>query len=256
VERFARYLDALVPFPGWPGIPEVPFEAPRTLEFLAAAQSDPVDLAIQAHGSGTDVNAFVALLGARRTAGFAPRGRMPAVVHPGASVADRRWPAARFAGVADHLATRGLRVVLTGVPTEAEATTGVADRMRARPLDLTGRTSLGALGALLAGASLVVANDTGVGHLAEAVGTPTVRVFGASDPARWASLDADRHAALVPPDLGTRCARWLDPGHPDCTAARCVARGADPAPSRTLVPVDDAIAAVDRLLARTTPRVA
>jgi ADP-heptose:LPS heptosyltransferase len=323
VERFDAYVDTLVPFPGWPGIPEVPYDSGRTLDFLRAAQARPVDLAIQAHGSGVDINAFVALLGAGRSAGYvlpgrvAPDGtwieypgRLPevrrhlrlaaaldcapgdvadarlewpvreadlvalddalsgvptglrpqnagyAVVHPGASDPVRRWPPSRFAAVADHLVHSGLPVVLTGSATETTVTARVRAAMTTRALDLAGRTSLGALGALLAGARLVVTNDTGVGHLADAVGTPSVRIFRASEPARWAALDRSRHVALVPPDLDRRCALAGSPGHPDCLAARCLEGGADPAPSRSIVAFAAAVDAVDRLLGARIDRVA
>jgi ADP-heptose:LPS heptosyltransferase len=128
--------------------------------------------------------------------------------------------------------------------------------MSAPVVDLTGRTSLGALGALVEGACLVVTNDTGVGHLADALATPSVRIFRASDPARWAALDTARHAALVPADLGPRCSRSGEPGHPDCVAARCLREGAEPAPSRSIVPVEEAISAVDRLLGSPVGRAA
>jgi ADP-heptose:LPS heptosyltransferase len=128
--------------------------------------------------------------------------------------------------------------------------------MRAPAVDLAGRTSLDALGALVAGARLVVSNDTGRGHLAEAVGTPSVRIFRASDPLRWAALDATRHAALVPPDLGRRCERASEPGHPDCLVVGCLALGAEPAPSPSVVGVQDVLAAVDRLLGAPVGRVA
>jgi ADP-heptose:LPS heptosyltransferase len=316
VARFDRYLDALVPFPGWPGLPEVAFEPSRTERFLRAAQEHPVDLAIQAHGTGVDLNAFIALLGACDSAGYvlpgrpvpegtwipypgdlpevrrhlrlaaalgadgsderlewpvrpddetalagalAPEALVPGtyvVIHPGASRPIRRWPPARFAAVADRLAAGGLQVVLTGVESEGADVAAVRAAMRSPAVDLTGRTSLDALGALVAGAQLVVSNDTGIGHLAEAVGTPTVRIFRASDPLRWAALDTTRHAALVPPDLGRRCQRANEPGHPDCLAICCLAQGAEPAPSRSLVAVEQVLAAVDRLLGTPVGRVA
>ncbi|HEU4672369.1 MAG TPA: glycosyltransferase family 9 protein, partial [Candidatus Limnocylindrales bacterium] len=292
VDRFSDYLDAFVPFPGWPGIPETPPDARRAERFLRASRRHPADLAIQAHGSGRHINSFVAALGARGAAGFHPPGQpapdggpwLPyptdrpeirrllalaaalgadagderlewplredddeavaaalapdrlqpgdfAVVHPGASRLVGRWPAARFAAVADAISRRGLRIVLTGSLGETATTAEVAARMSAPALDLAGRTSLGPLAAVLAGARLLVSNDTGVAHLAEAVGTPTVRIFRASDPRRWGPLREDRHRALVPPDLGGRCVEAGRPGHPDCAAARCVAGGADPAPS-------------------------
>jgi ADP-heptose:LPS heptosyltransferase len=109
-----------------------------------------------------------------------------AVVHPGASRSDRCWSATAFAAVADHLADRVERVVLTGSTGESGTVAAVGAAMTARPIDLAGRTSVGALGALLAAARIVVSNDTGVAHLAGAVGTPSVTVFAHSDRRRWA----------------------------------------------------------------------
>jgi len=64
------YLDRFAPFPGWPGLAEVPFDPVRTEAFLAAARGDRFDLAIQMHGSGPASNGFVAALGARETVGY------------------------------------------------------------------------------------------------------------------------------------------------------------------------------------------
>ena len=109
-----------------------------------------------------------------------------AVVHPGASRSDRCWSASAFAAIADHLAQRVDRIILTGSAGESGIVAGVAAAMSARPIDLAGRTSVGALGALLAAARIVVSNDTGVAHLAGAVDTPSVTVFARSDRRRWA----------------------------------------------------------------------
>jgi ADP-heptose:LPS heptosyltransferase len=109
-----------------------------------------------------------------------------ALVHPGATSASRRWPVERFARVADELAARGLHVAVTGVPSEAALVAAVCAQMRAPALDLCGATSLGGFAALIRDAELLVANDTGSAHLAAAVGTPSVTVFLAGDPVRWA----------------------------------------------------------------------
>lgn len=124
-------------------------------------------------------------------------------IHPGAKDPRRRWPAERFATVADRLAGRGLQVVLTGTEEEAALTCAVADAMHARPLDLAGRTSVGALAALLRDARLVVCNDTGISHLAAALRVPSVVIFAGypppvSDPLRWAPLDGERHRIVHP----------------------------------------------------------
>ncbi len=117
-------------------------------------------------------------------------------VHPGASVHERRWPAEHFAAVARVLAGRGLRVVLTGTAPEAELARQVARLAGVECLDLAGRTDLGAAAALLAGARLLVCNDTGVSHLAAALGTPSVVVSTGDNPARWSPADGRRHRVL------------------------------------------------------------
>ena len=117
-------------------------------------------------------------------------------VHPGARYASRRWPASRFAAVANRAAEQGLQVVLTGSANEAALTAQVREQLRGPVLDLTGRTSLGSLAALVAGARLVVCNDTGLSHVATAVATPSVVISSGSDTRRWSPLDAARHRVL------------------------------------------------------------
>jgi ADP-heptose:LPS heptosyltransferase len=70
IRLLPRYLDALEEFPGFPGIPEAPFDARRTQAFVSRLQAQPFDLALQLHGSGSHINEFTLLLGARSTAVF------------------------------------------------------------------------------------------------------------------------------------------------------------------------------------------
>jgi len=118
------------------------------------------------------------------------------VVHAGASVADRRWPAERFAAVADKLAGAGLDVVLTGVARERVVIERVSSAMRHEAFDLCGRTDLGTLGALVSRAALVVCNDTGISHVAAALQTPSVVISTGDNPARWAPIDRRLHRVL------------------------------------------------------------
>ncbi len=75
VQRFNHYLDGLIEFPGYPSLPEVTPRISALPTFLERLQAQQIDLAIQMHGDGTDINPLIMLLGARHTAGFYLPGR-------------------------------------------------------------------------------------------------------------------------------------------------------------------------------------
>jgi len=138
-----------------------------------------------------------------------------AVVHPGSQLPSRRWPAERFAEVADALAMEGMRVVLTGTAAEIPLIQETRACMRQAALELAGRTTLGGLAALIGRARLLVANDTGVSHIAAALRTPSVVVACGSDPERWAPLDRKLHRVLYHNVECRPCAHRECPiGHP------------------------------------------
>lgn len=136
-------------------------------------------------------------------------------VHPGSQLPSRRWPPQRFAAVADTLASHRLPAVLTGSMAEQPLTQEVMRRMRAPAFDLAGHTSLGGLAAVIAGARLLIANDTGVSHLAAALKVPSVIIASGSDVRRWAPLNRNLHRVLSH-DVSCRpCAyRECPIGHP------------------------------------------
>lgn len=122
-------------------------------------------------------------------------------VHAGARLPSRRWPIAHFACLVRALARDGWPVLLTGSADEAELTRRVLEAAyepgsRQIILDCAGKTSLGGLAALIAGARLLVSNDTGVSHVAAALATPSVIVSSGGDARRWAPLDAELHPVL------------------------------------------------------------
>lgn len=122
------------------------------------------------------------------------------VVHPGSRVQSRQWPAERFAAVAEAAADRlGLRVAVTGSAQERRLADAVITRLSRPAINLSGRTSLGGLAAVLANAALYVGNDTGAAHLANAVGTRSVIVYGSADLANWQPLPPDRHRTFFTP---------------------------------------------------------
>lgn len=119
------------------------------------------------------------------------------VVHPGAASGSRRWPVSRFAAVAASLAAAGLPVVVTGSAAERPLALGVATEAGLPTASvLAGRTSLVELAALVAAARLVVCGDTGVAHLANAYGTPSVVLFGPVSPALWGPPRRPQHIVL------------------------------------------------------------
>jgi ADP-heptose:LPS heptosyltransferase len=140
------------------------------------------------------------------------------VLHPGASVPARAWPAESCAEAVEALTDAGWRVVVTGGPGERALTARVAGR---RGVDLGGATSLAGMAAVLDGAAALVVGNTGPAHLAAAVGTPVVSLFSPVVPAvRWAPygvpavLLGDQSA----PCAGTRARECPVPGHPCLTS--------------------------------------
>jgi lipopolysaccharide heptosyltransferase II len=97
----------------------------------------------------------------------------------------KRWPAASFAEVADRLQQEGCgAVVLIGGPDERADVAAVGGTMKTPAIDLAGATTVGLLPALLSRASLLITNDSGPMHIAAAVGTPVVALFGPTSAAR------------------------------------------------------------------------
>jgi ADP-heptose:LPS heptosyltransferase len=111
------------------------------------------------------------------------RGESFVVFHPGAAVPARRPSAARSAQMVSALAAAGHRVVVTGGDAERDLTAVAAADVA---VDLGGRTTLAALGAVYARANVVIAPNTGPAHLAAAVGVPVVSLFAPVVPAtQW-----------------------------------------------------------------------
>lgn len=111
-------------------------------------------------------------------------GRMVAL-HPGAGAfsAARRWRPEGFAAVADGLARQGATVLLVGREGDGCSATRAAAKEPLR--DLSDRTDLPTLAALLARCDLLVGNDSGVSHVASAMDTPVLAVFGPSEERSW-----------------------------------------------------------------------
>ncbi len=105
-------------------------------------------------------------------------------LHPRASHGPAKcWPLEHFGRLARRLGEElGARVLLFGTPVESELNARVAASGGGRTRDMTGKTGLKELAGLLALCDVAVGNDTGPIHLAAAMGTPVVALFGSSDP--------------------------------------------------------------------------
>ncbi|MCK6211172.1 glycosyltransferase family 9 protein [Georgenia sp. EYE_87] len=139
--------------------------------------------------------------GAERGRGPAGDGRVvetePVVVHPGAASLARRWPAERWTAVARALATTGHPVVLTGSGDEVDVCRRIARAAGAGVHSVAGSLDLPALAERVGTAGLLVCGDTGVAHLATALGTPSVVLFGPTPPTWWGpAIDHHLHTVV------------------------------------------------------------
>jgi ADP-heptose:LPS heptosyltransferase len=141
------------------------------------------------------------------------------VIHPGASAPARRWPAERWAAVA-RAAPRP--VVVTAGPGERALASAVADRAGAELFE----GDLRGLAALVAGAARVLCADTGIAHLATALRTPSVVLFGPTSPAHWGP----------PPERPQHRVIWTG-GHGDPNAS-------EPHPGLLAIEPDDVLEAI------------
>lgn len=113
-------------------------------------------------------------------------GTRPVVaLNPGATHAVNRWPPASFAALADRIREElGARAIVLGGPDDAGIAEEIVRQSRSKPPSLAGRTTLLQLGAVLEQCAAVVSGDTGPMHMATAVGTRVIALFGAADPVR------------------------------------------------------------------------
>jgi heptosyltransferase-1 len=110
--------------------------------------------------------------------GVKPGDRLVAI-NPGAGRANKRWPVARFSALAERLASEaGARLLLLWGPDEAFMARDIALALPGHSALLAPPTDLGELTALLKRCRLMIANDTGPLHLAAALGTPALGLFG------------------------------------------------------------------------------
>jgi ADP-heptose:LPS heptosyltransferase len=106
-------------------------------------------------------------------------------VHPGVGWLQKLWTVSGFATIADWLTARDYQVVFVGGPGELDRTSEIISLLSHQTYNLVGSLSLGELMALFEMSSLFLGNDSGPMHLAAAMGTPVVAIFGYADETRW-----------------------------------------------------------------------
>lgn len=132
------------------------------------------------------------------------------VIHPGARDPRRRWPADNFASTAAACLADGIRVVIVGTPAEQSVMTAVAARARdqismgaSEAVVVLEGLDLSSLCGVLARSALLIGNDSGVRHLARAVGTSTVGIFWIGNALTVGPLGRSRDRMLI--SWTTRC---------------------------------------------------
>jgi lipopolysaccharide heptosyltransferase II len=166
-------------------------------------------------------------------------------LHAGATNgAAKRWPVSHWAALADRLIRElHARVVLTGAPSDAPLTQAIMAHMQETALNFAGKTTIPQLAALLARCDLVMSGDSGPLHMAGAVGTPVVALYGPTDP--LLSGPAGKDATVL------RLGIWCSPCYDATLWAEC--RFFNPVCMKALLP-DDVFAAARSRLAQRIPQ--
>lgn len=178
-------------------------EVMRWLEVAGLAGAPPVSLTPHVEVTAADLGKARMVL---------PESILPTVtVHPGARDPRRRWPAEHYAALAARCIEQGCRVVLIGRPAERPLLRDIAGKADARVLGgahsrllVTDDLDMSTLVGVLFGSDVVVGNDSGITHLAQAVGAATVGIYWLSNALKAAPLDRGRHRVFV--SWTTQCA--------------------------------------------------
>jgi ADP-heptose:LPS heptosyltransferase len=153
---------------------------------------------------------------------------------PGASIPERRWGAERFRRVADHLALRGIPVVVIGGEEDSEEGDWIV--RASGGVNLAGRTTLVESAAVVERSALLISGDSGILHIGVGLGIPTVSLFGPGIEAKWGAK-GEGHIVLNKHLFCSPCTRFgTTPPCPD--KARCL----------TEIPPADVVNAVMKLL--------
>ena len=209
-QQKAHSVEQQLALLGWTGVPMT--DRPRT------------HLAVTPEAAST-INQLLAEAGLE--------DRQIALIHPATAFATKQWATEKFARVAESLADRGFASVAIGAPTEREVLESLQDQAAVRIV--TFDLPLPEVAALAARSQVFVGNDSGIAHIAAAVGTRSVVIFGSSNVAHWrpwnkAAAEVVFEQMACQPCHGYFCEKFPEP--------ECILR----------VPVERVMAAIDRAL--------
>jgi predicted lipopolysaccharide heptosyltransferase III len=163
-----------------------------------------------------------------------PRSRKMVILQPGARYWFKAWPPERFAELADRVATEyGYQVLIGGSQQDGGVAQQIRQMAKSHPIIMAGSTTIKQFAAIAKKSVLFVGSDSGAMHIASAVGTPVVALFGPSTPREW----GPRGGLVEVLYKGLDCRNCF---HPTCT------RGEENC--MRLITVQEVCAAVQRLL--------
>jgi heptosyltransferase-2 len=142
-------------------------------------------------------------------------------IAPGATWATKRWAPERFAATADALAARGASIVLAGGQGDREAFDAFRAAVKAPVAADLSSLSVEGLAAAIERVDLLVSCDSGPVHLASALGTPVIAVFGPTSPVRWGPLGSRARVVRTGPPCSP-CSNHGDPACPNQNGHRCM----------------------------------
>ena len=209
-QQKAHSVEQQLALLGWTGVPVT--DRPRTQLGISPVAADAIDRHLA-------------------SAGFSDQ--KIALIHPAAAFATKQWATENFARVTEFLAERGFASIAIAAPNESSLLEKLVAEASVKVV--TYELSLPAVTALAARSQLFVGNDSGIAHIAAAVGTPSVVVFGSSNVAHWRpwnSAPAEVVLEEMPcqPCHGYYCEQFAQP--------ECILR----------VPATRVTAAIDRVL--------
>jgi heptosyltransferase-2 len=112
----------------------------------------------------------------------------------------KRWPAERYGALVDRLTESGANVVLIGSPGELDVSQEVCKHAQHQPIVLTGTTTVAEATALISIADVLITNDTGPAHIGAALQTPTLVIFGPTNPLTTYPRSPNAEIVRHPPD--------------------------------------------------------